>query len=34
VEGNPVEEISSTERIVEVFLHGENVHRGALVEKK
>ncbi|MGD0001052.1 MAG: ABC transporter permease [Bryobacteraceae bacterium] len=34
VEGNPLEEISSTERIVEVFLHGENVHRGALVEKK
>jgi ABC-type multidrug transport system permease subunit len=34
VEGNPLAEISSTERIVEVFLHGENVHRGALVEKK
>lgn len=34
VEGNPFEEISSTERIVEVFFHGENVHRGALVEKK
>jgi hypothetical protein len=34
VEGNPLQEISSTERIVEVFFHGENVHRGALVEKK
>jgi imidazolonepropionase-like amidohydrolase len=34
VEGNPIEEISSTERIVEVFFHGENVHRGGLVEKK
>jgi hypothetical protein len=34
VEGNPLAEISSTERIVEVFFHGENVHRGALVEKK
>ncbi|MGO9241714.1 MAG: ABC transporter permease [Bryobacteraceae bacterium] len=33
VEGNPFEEISSTERIDEVFFHGENVHRGELVEK-
>lgn len=34
VEGNPLQDISTTERIVEVFFHGEAVHRGALVEKK
>ena len=34
VEGNPFEEISSTERIDEVFFHGENVRRGELVEKQ
>ena len=34
VEGNPLEDISATERIVEVFFHGESVNRGGLVEKK
>ena len=34
VEGNPLEDISSTERIVEVFFHGESVNRGNLIEKK
>jgi len=34
VEGNPLEDISATERIVEVFFHGESVNRSALVEKK
>jgi imidazolonepropionase-like amidohydrolase len=34
VEGNPLEDITATERIVEVFFHGEAVNRGALVEKK
>jgi ABC-type multidrug transport system permease subunit len=34
VEGNPLEDISTTERIVGVFFHGESVNRGALVEKK
>lgn len=34
VEGNPLEDISSTERIVEIFFHGEAVDRGALVGKK
>jgi ABC-type multidrug transport system permease subunit len=34
VEGNPLEDISDTERIVEIFFHGESVNRGTLVEKK
>jgi ABC-type multidrug transport system permease subunit len=34
VEGNPFEEISSTERIAGVFFRGENVNRDGLVEKK
>jgi ABC-type multidrug transport system permease subunit len=34
VEGNPLEDISATERIVQVFFHGEAVNRGNLVEKK
>jgi hypothetical protein len=34
VEGNPLEDISDTERIVNIFFHGEQVDRGALVEKK
>lgn len=34
VEGNPLEDISATERIVQVFFHGEDVNRGALVERK
>ena len=34
VPGNPLEDISSTERIVEVFFHGESVNRGNLIEKK
>jgi len=34
VEGNPIEDIAATERIVEVFFHGEKVNRNALVEKK
>jgi ABC-type multidrug transport system permease subunit len=34
VEGNPLEDISATERIVEVFFHGESVNRGTLVAKK
>jgi ABC-type multidrug transport system permease subunit len=33
VEGNPLEDISATGRIVNVFFHGEEVNRGALVEK-
>jgi imidazolonepropionase-like amidohydrolase len=34
VEGNPLEDISATERIVQVFFHGEAVNRGNLVDKK
>jgi ABC-type multidrug transport system permease subunit len=34
VEGNPLEDISDTERIVEIFFHGESVNRGDLVGKK
>jgi N-acetylglucosamine-6-phosphate deacetylase len=34
VEGNPLEDIAATERIVNIFFHGEQVDRGALVEKK
>jgi ABC-type multidrug transport system permease subunit len=34
VEGNPLEDIAATERIVSIFFHGEQVDRGALVEKK
>jgi ABC-type multidrug transport system permease subunit len=33
VEGNPLQDISATERIVGVYFHGESVDRGALVEK-
>jgi imidazolonepropionase-like amidohydrolase len=34
VEGNPLEDIASTERIVNVFFHGERVDRGALVARE
>ena len=34
VEGNPLEDITTTERIVGVYFHGESVHREALIEKK
>ncbi len=34
VEGNPLEDISATERIVQIFFHGESVNRSDLVEKK
>lgn len=34
VEGNPLEDISATERIVEVFFHGEKVNREELMGKK
>ncbi len=34
VEGNPLEDIAATERIVEVFFHGEKVNRVELIGKK
>ena len=34
VEGNPLEDISTTERITQVFFHGEEVNRGELIGKK
>jgi ABC-type multidrug transport system permease subunit len=34
VEGNPLEDISATERIVDVFFHGEKVNREELFGKK
>jgi imidazolonepropionase-like amidohydrolase len=34
VDGNPLEDISATERISEVFLNGERVNRRELFEQK
>ena len=34
VDGNPVQDISATERISTVFFKGERINRGTLLERK